>query len=119
MHVTQVLELCGRRPCVPVACYLTHLACFNPDIPVAYILPIILIFQMRKLRLGGLLLQEVVNGPEELSGAGVAPCACFLTAHREAVYVGGTPWTLGWTSPDSNFGFALHNLMNLGKFLCL
>lgn len=50
---------------------------------------------MRKLRLGGLILQEVVNASEKSAGAGVDPCPCFLMAHREAVYVGGTPWTLG------------------------
>lgn len=50
---------------------------------------------MRKPRLGGVILQEVVNAPEESAGAGVAPCPCFLMAHREAVYVDGTPWTLG------------------------
>lgn len=74
---------------------------------------------MRKLRLGGVILQEVVDTPEESVGAGVAPCTCFLMVHREAVYVGGISWTLGWTSLDSNFGFVLHNLINSGKLLCL
>lgn len=74
---------------------------------------------MRKLRLTGVVLQEVVNTPEESVGAGVIPCPRFLMVHREAVYVGGISWTLGWTSLDSNFGFALHNLMNSGKLLCL
>lgn len=49
---------------------------------------------MRKLRLGGVILQEVVDAPEESAGIGVAPCLCFFMAHREAGYVGGTPWTL-------------------------
>lgn len=67
-----------------MACCFTHLACFNPDILVAYILPSSPFF---KLRLGGFLLQEVVDASEESAGARVVPCPCFHTAHREAVYV--------------------------------